>query len=161
MIIKDLKKLINNMPDDIEVKINSIQINENELEPTDVAEAHYSVTQGLLLTPSVISLDMKNEYEMEATDDYKEHQRVIAQLSITDVVKASDYINELATFIPTNNEVLDYLEDIQKPLLEVIRKLQTKKECPRCGCALYLCDLPQYNYVCAECDENFEEFEVL
>lgn len=63
--------------------------------------------------------------------------------------------HELASFIPTNNEVLDYLEDIQRPLIDVIKKSQTDKECPQCGCSLYLSDLPQYDYVCPCCDENF------
>lgn len=155
MTIKELKDLLETLPDDMEVKINSIQVSENELEPCEISEAHFDVNRGFVITPTVISLYKKNEYEEEATDNYKEHQRALADLSITDIVKASDYINELASFIPTNNEVLDYLGSIQKPLLKAIRTLQTKEECPQCGCVLYSSDLPQYNFVCPECDENF------
>ena len=39
-------------------------------------------------------------------------------------------------------------------------KTNTDKECPRCGCFLLESDLPQYDYVCMECDENFYECEV-
>ncbi len=97
---------------------------------------------------------------MEKTENYKKEQSIISGLSITDIVKASDYINELASFVPANNEVLDYLEDIQKPLVDVIRKCKTDKECPHCGGSLYLSDLPQYEYVCPECEENFFNIEV-
>ena len=155
MTIKELKKLFNNLSDNVEVKVNSIQVSESELKPCEISEAHFDANCGFVITPTVISLYKKNEYEEEATNNYKEHQRAIAELSITDIVKASDYINELASFIPENNEVLDYLESIQEPLLKVIRILQTKEECPHCGCILYSSDLPQYSFVCPECDENF------
>lgn len=97
---------------------------------------------------------------MEKTENYKKEQSIISGLSITDIVKASDYINELSTFIPADNEVLDYLEDIQKPLVHAIKKCKTDKDCPRCGCSLYLSDLPKYEYVCPECEENFFSIEV-
>ena len=44
--------------------------------------------------------------------------------------------------------------------VDVIEKITTDKKCPKCGKTLYLSDLPQYDYVCAECDENFYECEV-
>ena len=43
---------------------------------------------------------------------------------------------------------------------DVIEKITTNKKCPKCGKILYLSDLPQYDYVCTECDENFYECEV-
>ena len=155
MTIKELKKLFNNLPDDMEVKVNSIQVSENELESCEISEAHFDINRGFVITPTVISLCKKNEYEEEATDNYKEHQRAIAQLSITDIIEASDYINELTTFVPSNNEVLDKLEEIQSPLSEIIELCKTTKVCPQCGCHLFLSDLPQYHYVCDFCDKNF------
>ncbi len=62
--------------------------------------------------------------------------------------------------IPSDNEVFDYLEDVVEPLVNVINECRTDKECPHCGCYVFKSDLPQYNYVCAECDENFDECEV-
>ena len=155
MTIKELKKLFNNLPDDTEVKVNSIQVWGNEFEACEISEAHFDVNRGFVITPTVISLCQKNEYENEATDNYKKHQRVLANLSITDIVKASDYINELATFAPNNNEVIDKLETIQQPLLETIKHCETAELCPQCGFHLFLSDLPQYNYVCDFCDKNF------
>ena len=37
---------------------------------------------------------------------------------------------------------------------------KTNVKCHKCGSYLYLSDLPQYDYVCYECDENFFECEV-
>lgn len=97
---------------------------------------------------------------MEIADNFKKQFKAIQNLSIVEIVKASDYINLLATFVPENNEVLDNLSDIQEPLLKVIEKCKTDKECPRCRGTLYLSDVPQYEYVCPECDENFFECEI-
>lgn len=93
-------------------------------------------------------------------NNFEAHHQAIESLSIVDIVRAVDYINELSTFIHPNNEVLDYLEDIVEPFVEVQDELRTAAECPHCGCYLFKSDLPQYEYVCAECDENFYECEV-
>lgn len=89
------------------------------------------------------------------TKNFEEHQKAISELSITHIIKVVDYVDELSTFIPKNNKVLDYLDDIVKPLYEVIDKCRTDEVCPKCGCALFKSDLPQYECVCVECDENF------
>lgn len=105
---------------------------------------------------------MVNEFDtpQDRTKNFEDCQNAMKDLSITDIVKVVDYINELSTFIPSNNEVLDYLSDIVEPIVKVIDKCRTDKECPHCGCYLFKSDLPQYSYVCAECDENFDECEV-
>lgn len=97
---------------------------------------------------------------MSVTKNYKECKGSMRFLSIVDVVRAVDYIEELGQFIPSNNEVLDYMNGITKPFMDVINECRTDKECPRCGCYLFKSDAPQYDYVCAECDENFYECEV-
>lgn len=43
---------------------------------------------------------------------------------------------------------------------DLIGQLETEKRCPKCGCQLLLSDLKQYDYLCPECDENFDEVEV-
>ena len=103
-----------------------------------------------------------NEFDtqQDRTKEFEECSNAMRNLSITNIIKAVDYINELSTFIPSNNEVLDYLKDVVEPLIDVINECRTDKECPNCGCYLFKSDLPQYHYVCAECDENFDEGEV-
>lgn len=88
-------------------------------------------------------------------NSFEIHHKAIESLSIVDIVRIVDYVNELSTFIPTNNEMLDYLEDIVSPFVSVIDQCRIDEECPRCGCYLFRSDLPQYSFVCAECDENF------
>ena len=105
---------------------------------------------------------MLNEFDTKGlrSNHFEAHKKAVESLSIVDIVKAIDYINELSRFIPQENEVLDYLEDVVEPLVKVQNILLTNKECPHCGFYLFQSDLPQYDYVCAECDENFYESEV-
>lgn len=42
----------------------------------------------------------------------------------------------------------------------IVKELLTDKRCPHCDALLYCSDLPQYDYVCIECEENFYECEV-
>lgn len=39
---------------------------------------------------------------------------------------------------------------------DLLRKLQRRKRCPKCGKPLYHSDLSQYQSVCYNCDENFD-----
>ena len=102
------------------------------------------------------------------TENCKKEQTIMSCLSITDIVKTSKYINALFAEVKCHsmpmfynkNDILNYFEDIQKPLVDVIKKCKTDKECPHCRGSLYLSDLPQYEYVCPECEENFFNIEV-
>lgn len=101
---------------------------------------------------------MVNEFDVKGlrSNNFEAHHKAIESLSIVDIVRISDYVNELSTFIPSDNEILDYLGWIVEPFVKIMDKLRTEKECPRCGCYLFKSDLPQYEYVCAECDQNFQ-----
>jgi hypothetical protein len=94
------------------------------------------------------------------TESFWECKERVGRLGITNLVKAYDYIYMLSELIDPNNEILDDLHDVIKPLAETIKECETKKVCPFCGNELYLSDLPQYDYVCVNCDENFYECEV-
>lgn len=37
---------------------------------------------------------------------------------------------------------------------------ETSQKCPRCGGPVYPSDIPEYNYQCFACDEDFYSFEV-
>lgn len=94
------------------------------------------------------------------TDNFWECRERVGRLGITNVVRTYDYIYMLSELIDPNNEALDDFHDIIGPLAEVIKECETNKTCPFCEDKLYLSDLPQYDYVCANCDENFYECEV-
>lgn len=100
---------------------------------------------------------MSKEYN---TENFQKHQEVIGGLSIVDIARAVDYINKLATFIPQSNEVLDDLDCVVESFIQVQNTLRTDRKCPKCGHHLFLSDVPGYEYVCPDCDENFFECEV-
>ena len=118
---------------------------------------------------SSLSVTAANEFDTEEkrTKNFEESKEAINELSIVDIVRTIDYINELTKFVfkntifnPFNNKVFDAFNDIKDPLENVIKKCKTEKECPHCGHRLFKSDLPQYDYVCVKCDENFYEGEI-
>lgn len=82
--------------------------------------------------------------DIEGTGNYiKFSHEVLNRLSVTELVwfnQGADNLNELVH--------------------SIVNAIKTEKKCPRCGEILYCSDLPEYDYVCAERDENFYEFEV-
>lgn len=107
-----------------------------------------------------IENDLERLYKQtDVTDNYSEHQKAINNLSVTDLIETVDYIKLLSTFIPENNEVLDNLDDVVKPFEKVIERLKTNVTCPHCGKELFKSDLPDYDFVCKDCDENFFTIE--
>lgn len=58
-------------------------------------------------------------------------------------------------------ENIDDSEILKKGELkyEIFEKFGTNKKCFRCGSQLLISDLPDYDYLCFECDENMFEFE--
>lgn len=57
-----------------------------------------------------------------------------------------------------NTDDSDFLKkDILKH--KIFEKFGTDKKCFRCGSQLLVSDLPDYDYLCFECDENMYEFE--
>ena len=98
---------------------------------------------------------MINEFSGNPTANHLTHNKIMASLSVTALIKAVDYITLLSQFINSDNEVLDDINEVLQPLNDVIEKLRTNEDCIHCGNYLYLSDLPQYEYVCPACDENF------
>ena len=105
---------------------------------------------------------MLNEFDTKGlrSNHFETHHKAMENLSIVDIAKAYDYVYLLSTLIDPNNEVLDDFYNIINPLAKVLKECETEKVCPFCNHKLYLSDLPQYDYVCAEYDENFYEGEV-
>jgi len=91
------------------------------------------------------------------TENYAAHMEAISSLSVAQIVKVVDYVVALSQFLNDDNEILDGMDSILEPFYMVVNKLRTEEICRHRGCGsnLYKSDLPQYDYVCPECDENF------
>ena len=56
MNIKQLKELINNLPDNVEVEVNSI-FQDGEWELSEISEAHYDEGRNkVIITPEIVSI---------------------------------------------------------------------------------------------------------
>ena len=56
MNVKQLKELINNLPDNVEVEINSI-FQDGEWELSEISEAHYDESRNkVVITPEIVSI---------------------------------------------------------------------------------------------------------
>ena len=56
MNIKQLKELINNLPDNVKVEVNSI-FQQGEWELSEISEAHYDESRNkVVITPEIVSI---------------------------------------------------------------------------------------------------------
>ena len=149
-----LKELLENVEADMEESRRRIcELKEEVGDPIGTSE--YVTDDDNLIWD--IENDLERLYERtNVTDNYAEHQEEISKLSVVDLIRVVDYVKLLSSFVNENNEVLDDLDDIVEPLEKVIRKLSTETLCPRCQETLYKSDVCQYDFVCSECDENFD-----
>ena len=148
------KELLENIEADLEESRKRIcELKEEVGDPIGTAE--YVTDDDNLIWD--IENDLERLYERtNVTDNYADHQQEISKLSIVDLIKVVDYVKLLSSFVNDNNEVLDDLDNVIEPFNKVIKSLRTEKSCPRCHNNLYKSDVPQYDYVCDECDENFD-----
>ena len=79
------------------------------------------------------------------TENYKKFRDTLADnISVPALVNFDDEKNDELVIIVHN----------------IVKELLTDKKCPHCDAPLYLSDLPDYEYVCIECEENFYGIEV-
>lgn len=81
----------------------------------------------------------------EETENYKRFKEIL-----TDNIGVPTLVN----FDEENDDALVII------VHNIVKELLTDKRCPHCDAPLYCSDLPQYDYVCIECEENFYECEV-
>lgn len=84
---------------------------------------------------------------------YKE--KFLIQFNVGDMLRLSDAVTALSRLITGPNEIVDDALELQQEIDEKAALFQTGNFCPKCGSALYLSDLPQYDETCYACDENF------
>lgn len=84
--------------------------------------------------------------EQKESDNYKKFKSILAETISVEAME--EY------WLGNPDELL------RQNIDDVYRKISTNKNCPKCGATLCFSDLPQYDYVCTICDENFYECEV-
>lgn len=94
---------------------------------------------------------MINEFDSNPTAMHKMAKTIMSELSITHLIKAVSYMKA----IQNHTDVTVDIEDTMMTFQDIIDKMKTDSLCSHCGGPLYLSDLPQYDFVCPECDENF------
>ena len=108
------------------------------------------------LTGFIVHSKCLNDRNAEpCTKNYEEHQKTISKLSVVSLIRVVENIDCLSDFINKDNEVLDDIGSMLEPFEKAILQLKTDNLCLHCGGNLYKSDLPQYDYVCPDCDENF------
>ena len=105
--------------------------------------------------------EMINEFDCakESTGNFKIHREAMQGFSIADIVRAYSCIDDLVIRLAPNLEerrkLLEDIDHIREPLADLINSLTTDYKCMKCGGWLCCSDLPQYDFVCPGCDENF------
>ena len=86
-------------------------------------------------------------------------KEILKSEKIKYVVAPNSHSNRKAT--KYMQELLDkyYTDFDEKAKEELIKFYGTKRYCHCCGTEVITSDLPQYPYLCIECDENMFEFE--
>ncbi len=99
----------------------------------------------------------KNEYDnlVTRTRNYYESQMAVSGIELSNIVRLVEFVHELSMKVPEDDAVLKNFDEVVNPFIEVVRKCRTDKLCTKCGKTLYKSDLPQYDFVCFNCDENF------
>jgi hypothetical protein len=99
-----------------------------------------------------------------ATANYKKYKEITKHIDMTEIIRVYQLVLPIVgKFRPVTKADIrekQSLEIEMEYLEDIIGKLKTEKTCPRCKNPLYCSDVQEYDYVCAECDENFYECEV-
>ena len=112
---------------------------------------------------NIIKKEAKTEIQETSDNDYI---KALSQLSAPQLKQIVDSYEVLLNHYKENfpgrkgATTIEEFETDLKPLSDFIEKIITNKHCPKCGELLLKSDLPQYNYVCPLCDENFYNCEV-
>lgn len=93
---------------------------------------------------------MVNEFDNEnATENYKKYVATASQIDFSILIEVRNQLDP-----EKNQKQIKLIDEILKPFVAV------GKKCPKCGEQMFISDLPQYDYVCYNCDENFFECEL-
>lgn len=102
------------------------------------------------------SIPIVEETEGEATEITSQYQEYLRRRGGLDSYLIKLLVQIRAAVSPDASGIP---EELLGEIDRYISRFSTDALCPRCGKRLFLSDLPQYAYVCYDCDENFFEIE--
>ena len=128
--------------------------------PTTIAgEAQYEINAAdgnIYYEWEIESIPITEETEGEATEVTSQYQEYLRRRGGLDSFLIKLLVQIRAAVSPGASGIS---EDLLGEIDRYISRFSTDAICPRCGKHLFLSDLPQYAYVCYDCDENFFEIE--
>jgi len=84
---------------------------------------------------------------MAQSRNYQSYRtKLLSSISLGLLVRMAQYLNTVKA---------EDAQTLRAEVCHVLGPFKTHRSCPHCGATLYLSDLPQYDYVCHDCDENF------
>ena len=86
---------------------------------------------------------------------FEEHNETENYKKFVEALVSSVSIDAIVEYVNGDEDDLLFTQ-----MQDVVRKTVTNVFCPKCDSRLFYSDLPQYDYTCAYCDENFCECEV-
>ena len=94
----------------------------------------------------------------EITSNFKKHEAIKKNISIAELEFAIDCADRLLDEIRDDklNEFTWELEQSLNSLRKIVDQALTTRICPKCGQFLIVSDVPEYDYGCSNCDENFD-----
>ena len=106
-------------------------------------------------------LGYTNYYQVLNAKDYgiPQNRERVFTISILNKTNCSEELTKLLEMFE-NTEDEDFLKK-GKIKYEIFDKYGVDKKCVKCGNQLLISDLPEYKYLCFECDENMYEFEAI
>ena len=141
-------------------------------------DRHLEALRNLGYTPDVITRE--HQYEIETADGNIYYEWEIESIPIADEAEGAvtESTSQYQEYLRRRGGLDSYLikllvqiraavspdasgipEELLGEIDRYISRFSTDALCPRCGKRLFLSDLPQYAYVCYDCDENFFEIE--
>ena len=128
--------------------------------PTTIAgEAQYEINAAdgnIYYEWEIESIPIAEETDSEGPKITSQYQEYLRRRGGLDSFLIKLLVQTMAALLPGASGIS---EDLLGEIDRYISRFSTEAICPRCGKRLFLSDLPQYAYVCYDCDENFYEAE--
>lgn len=116
------------------------------------AEAVYHNMQRQGVIPASTAIEVPNE-----TDNHRKYKKIVGSIPVHELVRI---VRNYPSVFPKIGRYAEFIEPMEE-IENHINELKVKELCPHCKNSLFLSDLPDYDFTCYECDENFYSCEVL